>query len=221
MNLKNLSLNQKLGVLALILGLIALFTHDPTKATYMRIDPKELSLEINSPSKFIAPVELAEEIISGHEFFTLVDLRNPSEYEKGTIPGAINLSAKDLFESYLQRNQKIILFSEEDTKALNAWIALKSQGYKNVLVLKGGYQGWQNEVLFPKISSDTTKAGKEKLEKIKQISNYFGGTPILISEGKGIPIQTETRKATTMQQQTPAPAVKKPGGTAKPKREGC
>ncbi|MEJ5286887.1 MAG: rhodanese-like domain-containing protein [Bacteroidota bacterium] len=220
MKFKDLSLNQKLGLFAILLGIIALFTHDPTKATYERVDVKEFALEINSPSKYITPMELAEKIISGTNFFVIVDLRNPNEYEKGTIPGAINLSSKDLYQNVLQRNQKIILFSEDDTKSLNAWLALKALDYKDVLVLKGGYQGWTDEVVFPKIQLDTTTAGKEKFEKMKQISSYFGGSPILISEGKAVQTQIEVQKQ-TQQVQKPAVSLPKPGGASKPKREGC
>jgi len=221
MRIKNLTLNQKLGLIAIILGIIALFTKDPTKASYVRIDPKEFALEARNQSKYISPLELAEKIISGNEYFTLVDLRTPQEFEKGTIPGAININLKDIFENALSRNQKIILFSDEDTKTLNAWLSLKAMEYKNVYVLKGGYQGWKDEVLFPKIPLDTTVAGKEKYEKIKQISLYFGGSPLIVSEGKLIETAVEKSQVQTKATQVPTTNLPKPASAGKPKREGC
>ena len=215
------SINQRLGIFAIILGIIALLTKDPTKASFVRVDPNRLILESHSTSKFIEPLDLAEKLIAGNEFFTIVDLRNPNEYEKGTVPNAINLSAKDLLNGALQRNEKIILLSDDDTKSLNAWLALKSLDYRNVMILKGGYKGWVEQVLFPNIPADLAEKEKDKFEKIKQISLHFGGSPRLISGGQAIEMQTVGVQQPAMQAPKPNVASPKPSVQGKPKREGC
>ncbi|MFN3305992.1 MAG: rhodanese-like domain-containing protein [Candidatus Kapaibacteriota bacterium] len=221
MKLNEMSLNQKLGLLAIFLGIIALFTKDPAKTSFVKVDPKKLLLETKSTTKFLTPFELAEKIIKGTESFLLVDLRSPNEYEKGTIPNAINLTVQDLFDNTLGRNQQIILFSDDDTKSLNAWIALVAMDYKNVYVLKDGFNGWINEVLYPKLPLDLNGRDKTKSEKIIQVSNYFGGSPIFLSEGKTIQTERMEFKQPPTQLPKQSVAMPKPGSTKKPKREGC
>ncbi len=216
-----LNINQRLGLFAILLSILALFTKDPTKATLVRIDPNKLFLETHSTSRFIEPFDLAEKIISGTQYFILVDLRSEREYEQGTIPFAINLSVKDLMNGILQRNQQIVLFSDDDTKSLNAWIALKALDYKNVFVLKGGYKGWVDNVLFPKVPAEVSQNEKEKYEKIKQVSLYFGGKPLLVSEGKALEIQPSATTSVNAQLPKPSLSAPKPAGQSKPKREGC
>lgn len=216
-----MNINQRLGLFAILLGIFALFTKDPTKASMVRIDPNKLLLETHSTSRFIEPFDLAEKIISGTQYFILVDLRSKKEYEQGTIPFAINLSVKDLMAGALQRNQQIVLFSDDDTKSLNAWLALKSLDYKNVFILKGGYKGWVDNVLFPKIPAEVSQNEKEKYEKIKQVSLYFGGKPLLVSEGKTLEIQSPVTSSVNTQLSKPSVTSPKPAGQTKPKREGC
>ncbi len=223
MKLSKLTLNQKLGLIAILLGIIALFSKDPTKASYVKIEPNKILLEIRNTSRFITPLELAEKIIKGVETFIIVDLRNPNEYEKGTLPQAVNLSVKDLLENALARNQQIIIFSEDDTKSLNAWLALKSMSYRNIFVLKGGYNGWIDEVLYPKLKIDSTQSDStiEKVKQISQISIYFGGTPIYIAGGQSNQIEKMEFKSTPTQLSKPSVVLPKPATTSKPKREGC
>lgn len=221
MKLNNLSLNQKLGLVAIVLGIIALFMKDPTKTSFVKVDPKKLLFEAKNTTKFISPFELAEKIIKGTESYLLIDLRSPLDYEKGTIPYAINLDIRDLLENAIARNQQIILFSDDDTKSLNAWLALKSMDYKSVYVLKGGYSGWINEVLYPKISLNTDYQDKSKYEKIIQISNYFGGSPIFIGENKSTQAESIKYESTPAQLPKQPVTLPKPTATKKPKREGC
>ena len=41
-------------------------------------------------------------------------------------------------QSELLRNQKIVLFSDDNIDAAKAWFILKSKGYKGVYILDGG-----------------------------------------------------------------------------------
>ncbi len=221
MKLNKMSTNKKLGLLAILLGIIALFTKDPAKTSFVKVDPKNLLFESKNTTKFITPFELAEKIIKGTESFLLVDLRSPTEYEKGTIPNAINLTVGDLLENVIGRNQQIVVFSDDDTKSLNAWLALKAMNYKNVYVLKDGFDGWINEILHPKIPLDLKDVDKAKSEKIIQVSNYFGGSPIFVSEGKTIQTEKMEFKQTPTHLPKQSVALPKPEATKKPKREGC
>lgn len=81
-------------------------------------------------------------------FIVLVDTRGPETAEKGYIQGAVAIRLKDVvFEKNqfpLDRKAYIILY-DQDTNMSGMSPVVKeilSWGYKNVLVLNGGYDGW-------------------------------------------------------------------------------
>ena len=49
----------------------------------------------------------------------------------------------------LERNEKIILYSEGGIHSAQAWFLLKAMGYKSVYMLRGGLDDWKDLVLFP------------------------------------------------------------------------
>ena len=74
------------------------------------------------------------------------------------------------------RNQKIILYADDDVNAAQAWFILKSKNFRGVYLLDGGLKNWQGEVLFPKLSVNASKEEIAQFEKIKEMSKYFGGS---------------------------------------------
>lgn len=76
-----------------------------------------------------------------------VDVRNPSEYVKDHIPGAINLPLEDLRQRIdeLPRDREIWLVCAAGQRAYYAYRALRQRGF-DVKVLSGGmqtYHAWQ------------------------------------------------------------------------------
>ena len=209
----SLSTPKKLAAVALILGIIAVFAGSPYMGSEVKVNTKDLALSTVKSSDKIKPIELADWIIQGKSDYTLVDLRNEDQYNQYFIPTAINIPLSQLPESDLLRNQKIILYAEDDVNAAQAWFILKSQGFKGVYILDGSLKGWNNDVLFPKLSVNALNEEIAQFEKVKEISKYFGGQ-----------VQTDSMQVSETKVKLPTPQGTSKGNLNQPKkkkREGC
>jgi len=209
----NLSTPKKLAFVALVLGIVALFAGSPYSGSQVKVNTKDIALSTVKNSDKIKPLELADWIIQGKADYTLVDLRNEDQYSQYFIPTAVNIPLPQIDESDLLRNQKIILYTDDDLNAAQAWFILKSKNFKGVYLLDGGLKKWQDDVLFPKLAVNASKEDVAEFEKIKEISKYFGGSAQTDSSQV-----SETKVNLPTPQVTTSPTVTK---TKKKKREGC
>jgi rhodanese-related sulfurtransferase len=208
-----LSTPKKLALVAFILGLIAVFAGSPYVGSTITVNAKDLALTTVKNSDKVNVLELADWIIKEKSDYTLVDLRDENEFSEYFIPTAVNISLETLPESGLLRNQKIILYADDDLKAAQGWFILKSKDYKGVYILDGGLEKWKDEVLFPKLAADATPEQIAEFEKRKEICKYFGGVP-----------QTGSTQTIDKKNELPTPQVTTSptvGKTKKKKREGC
>jgi rhodanese-related sulfurtransferase len=209
----NLSTSKRLGVIAIVLGLIATIAGNPYSGSTIKVNSKDLALSTVNNSDKVEVLELADWIIKGKSDYTLVDLREEKDFNEYFIPSAYNIPMESLPESGLLRNQKIILYCYDDLRAAQAWFILKSNDYKGVYILDGGLDNWKEEVLFPKLSDDASKEQIAEFEKIKEISKFFGGVP-----QTGMDDSVDKKIDLPTPQITTQPTITKP---KKKKREGC
>lgn len=209
----NLSGSKKLALLGLILGLVALFLGDPYDNTFAKVNVKELSVEAIRDSEIINVKELADWIIEGRVDYRLVDLRDEEAYNEYFIPTAVNIPVSKIMDAGLMRNQKILLYSEDNIKAAQGWFILKANNYKSVYILDGGIDSWKNEILFPKISENASPEAKAEFDKIVEVSKFFGGSPQVG--------ETEGEKEIKMPKIEMPAVIPMTTQDKKPKREGC
>lgn len=94
------------------------------------------------------------------ELYTLIDVREPGEYNAGFIPGSVNIPAgllifnigKDEFwESEMlykpEKDEEIIVYCKKGKRGIMAAKSLHELGYKNVKNIEGGWKNW--EMNFP------------------------------------------------------------------------
>jgi len=208
-----LSTPKKLALVAIILGMIAVFAGSPYVGSTITVNEKDLALSTVNNSDKIEVIELADWIIKGRSDYTLVDLREEKDFTQYFIPGAANIPLETLPGAGLLRNQKIVLYADNDLKAAQAWFILKSKDYKGVYILDGGLEEWKDEVLFPKLSSEATPEQVAEFEKTKEVSLFFGGVP-----------QTGTNETVDHKVKLPTPQITNQPNITKPKkkkREGC
>ncbi len=211
--ISELSSPKKLALIAVLLGVIAVFAGSPYLGSKVKVNTKELALSTVNNSDKINVLELADWIIKDKSDYTLVDLREEKEFTEYFIPTAVNIPLETLPEAGLLRNQKIILYADNNLEAAQAWFILKSNDYRGVYLLDGGLENWKNEVLFPKLAADATAEQVADFEKIKEICQFFGGVPQTGgTETVDRKIELPTPQVTT------SPTV---GKTKKKKREGC
>jgi rhodanese-related sulfurtransferase len=215
--LSNLSLNKKIAALAGLLAILALVIGNSGNRNKISVNAKVLALSTIKDQDKLNTLSLADLLIKDKLDFTLVDLRSEKEFNEYTIPGSVNVRMEDLLNSDLKRNQKIIIYGNDDVSSAQAWFILKSSDYKGVYILNGGMNSWKNEILYPKRPAILALEDSIKFEKIKQVSLHFGGSP-----------QMQSTESTFKMVVTPAPAgvsglpkINMPVSTAKKKKEGC
>lgn len=214
-----LSTPKKLAAVAALLGFIALIIGNPSNKNVIDVNAKEIALATVKNQDRIEVMTLADWLIKENADYTLVDLRAEKEYGEYNIPTSVNIPIESLLNSDLMRNQKILLYGNDDVVAAQAWFILKSANFKAVYLLNGGMNAWKYEILFPKLDATATAEQTAAFEKVKQVSLHFGGTPQIVSGGTATTVAAHTTTAPIMPKLT-APAGKV-GGGAKKKKEGC
>lgn len=208
----NLNISQKLGLAAFVFGFLGIFAGSPYNTTYTKVNKQEIALASFQGADLISVEDLANSLVKGDMDFRLIDLRTEEEYTKYFIPGSENISVADLNNSDLMRNEKILLYDEDNLTSSQAWFLLKTDEYKGVYVLKGGLKEWKDKVLFPKLALTASAEEKAEFEKTKEISKFFGGVPQIGGQAVG-------------EQKIEMPKMAAPTGKMKSrkkkKREGC
>ena len=213
--LKNLSLNRKLGLLAFVLGFFALFAGSPYHGSEATVNAKELALIVEKEVDHVSVQILADWIIQGKSDFRLIDLRSEKDFAEYHIPSADNISLSGLDQSNLQRNEKIILYSDGGIHSAQAWMLLEAKGFKGVYILRGGLEEWKDQILFPRIPESPTPAQVVEFARTKEVSKFFGGTP-----QSGGAAESATPKLSMPKLEAPAGAQSK-AAPGKKKKEGC
>lgn len=172
-----MSRNVRLGLLACLLGLIAAFAGNPYSGARVTLDTVELAGIVEREVDHVDAVDLADWIIQGKTDYRLIDLRSKEDFSEYHIPGAENVPLAELPNYGLARNEKIVLYSGGGIHSAQAWFLLKAEGYKAVYMLLGGLNDWKDSVLFPFVPSDPDPEQRASLEKMKEVSRFFGGSP--------------------------------------------
>jgi rhodanese-related sulfurtransferase len=105
------------------------------------------SVDANQAKAFLADRKV--------EDVTVLDVRQPKEYEAGHIPGALLAPLPDLTD-YLDRidhEKPVLVYCAVGGRSRVAAQLLSGQGFKNILNLAGGFNSW---------TSDTAFLGEEK-----------------------------------------------------------
>src|SRR5438105_9716772 len=83
------------------------------------------------------------------ESFTLVDVREESEWAKGHLPNAIHLGKgiieRDVEEKFPDTGVELVLYCGGGFRSALAADNLQKMGYTNVISMDGGFRGWRDE----------------------------------------------------------------------------
>jgi uncharacterized protein len=211
----SLSLNQKLALGALTLGVIALFAR-PLRGNVVTVDVKELAALIDSEDDHVTPRELAAWIVETRSDYRLVDLRPAKDYAEYHLPGAENVTLSALPDASLLRSEKIVLYSEGGIHASQAWILMRAKGFRNVYTLKGGLEQWKDEVLFPSLADHATAEERARFERAAALAQFLGG-----SRRTGANASVAVKTPEMPKVAAPAAAGVPPSAAPKKKKEGC
>lgn len=92
-------------------------------------------------------VDAFEKAINDLNDEQLIDVRTPSEFQKGYIDNALNMDINSPrfqeFVSTLDKNKPVLVYCLSGGRSTKAVTYLKKQGFRNVQELKGGFMQWK------------------------------------------------------------------------------
>lgn len=104
----------------------------------------ELIAKARSKIREVTPADTAKI----RDKVTIIDVREPHEYEAGHIPGAINIPRGvlefriDQFTDLQDRDREIVLQCQGGGRSALATVTMQELGYKHVSNLAGGFGAW-------------------------------------------------------------------------------
>jgi molybdopterin/thiamine biosynthesis adenylyltransferase/rhodanese-related sulfurtransferase len=109
--------------------------------------PRDLLNAAKAEIKEIDPNDVAARL----DHFTLLDVREPEEYEQGAVPGAVHLPRGNLEFSVEGRlpdkNAPIAVYCAGGVRSAFATKTLQDLGYTDVVSIIGGFNKWKDEGL--------------------------------------------------------------------------
>lgn len=130
-------------IIVIVIGLLTINRPDLEYA----ITTDEAISQLASAEYEFFPEDLVGIVEYGDSSYVLVDLRNPYEYIKGHISGAVNIPSNSLldsrnlqmFDQYASDSLTVIFYGQDQLEANGPWMILTQMGYDNIKVLLGGY----------------------------------------------------------------------------------
>ena len=188
-------------IIALIVGSGLLFIPDPDHTE--ELSPQKILLDINDDSRFWSTDLIADKIIKQDPSLLLIDVRGEAQYEYFSLQGALNIPLenildpewKDYFEA---EDYDIVIYSNSDVYADQAWIILKRLNYKNIRVMKGGLNHWAETIMQPPAPKESDPQEAFELYNFRRAAcKYFGGGSGEISSDDPAEVIQVSRKKKT------------------------
>ncbi|WP_396435459.1 rhodanese-like domain-containing protein [Limnohabitans sp.] len=75
----------------------------------------------------------------------VIDARDPAQFAKGHIPGAINMDWREVLakRNTIPKNKPVLIYCNTGSLSAQAGFALRVAGWENVRILQGGLAEWQ------------------------------------------------------------------------------
>jgi rhodanese-related sulfurtransferase len=91
-------------------------------------------------------IQKVKEWLESGESFSLVDVREQSEWDRGHLPRAIHLGKgiieRDVVSMIPEKSQTIVLYCGGGYRSALAADNLQKMGYTNVISMDGGWRAW-------------------------------------------------------------------------------
>ncbi|MCT4604182.1 MAG: rhodanese-like domain-containing protein [Marinifilum sp.] len=132
--------------------IIAAIPENTTKQ--FKLTAEELLDEVRENAQFISTDEIADMLVQKDPSLQLIDVRSQAEFEKYSLPGAINIPLSQIlseeYEEYIDQGVKMnVFYSNGNLKANEAWMLTRQLGFENNFVMQGGLNYWTETILNP------------------------------------------------------------------------
>ena len=132
--------------------IIAAIPENTTKQ--FKLTAEELLDEVKDGTQFVSTDEIADLLIQKDPSLQLIDVRSQAEFEKFSLPGAINIPLTQIlseeYEEYIDQGVKMnVFYSNGNLKANEAWMITRQLGFENNFVMQGGLNYWAETIMNP------------------------------------------------------------------------
>jgi rhodanese-related sulfurtransferase len=139
------------GMLLLLAMFFYLFLPAQRKSNASEVSPNELLVMLQQPDRFVDTQEAAFKIMKQDKDFILIDVRQPEDFAKFSLPGAINITLDELlgrkYRKFFSNSiGKKVFYSYGESSADMAWAISKRAGFEGIYVLEGGLNGMFNTI---------------------------------------------------------------------------
>jgi rhodanese-related sulfurtransferase len=100
---------------------------------------------------FVSPLLAVTKMNNGNT--VVIDVREPDEFNKGHIDSAVNLPLSKIkeqissFDAY--KNNQVLIVCQDGTRSATTGKIITKAGHKDVFVITGGMQSWQEDYKLP------------------------------------------------------------------------
>ena len=105
-------------------------------------------------------LEALEFISLRNKGLPVIDVRSPLEFEKGHIPGAINMDWRQVLAKRhtIPKDKPVLIYCNTGSLSAQAGFALRVAGWENVRILQGGMEEWKAKGGFDAAAKATAPA---------------------------------------------------------------
>ncbi len=205
---------QFLALILIILagGLIVL----PKQQKHEGIAPELFVKNMVSTERYINTDVLADRMVNQDPVLLLIDTRTTEAFEKYSLPNAVNIPLSHIFNEelnpYLDQDvYDVVLFSNDNFTADEAWLIGNRMGYQRLYVLDGGLNAWFETIIEPELPKETMSREAYELYAFRKAAGKYFGVA-----NDTVEIETEVKKVPT-----PKKVVTKPKKKKKMPEGGC
>jgi len=152
----------------------------PKQQKHEGITPELFVKNMLSTERYISTDILADRMINEDPTLLLIDTRKTEDSEKFSLPNAINIPISQIFDEelnpYLDQDiYDVILFSNDNFVADEAWLIGNRMGYQRLYVLEGGLNTWFQTIIKPTFPKETMSRDAYELHAFRiAAGKYFG-----------------------------------------------
>ncbi len=140
---------------------VFLFLPEERRSNLREARPAEMLAAMQSGDAYISTHRVILEVVQDRDQLILIDTRSEAEYQRFTLPGALNIEPAEILQRrwrpIMKQDQRTkVFFGNGNSRATEAYMAAARAGYSNVVMMQGGLNRMFDELFVDTEMPDTT-----------------------------------------------------------------
>lgn len=186
------------ATLVIFIGVLLLVLPPQPRNKWFETGADEILDEMAQRKHYICPDHAAFSIMQGKDHpVLLVDVRDPEDYQRFTLPGAINIPLDEILHRGWRpvlesHDYQVAFFSYSDTHAEEAWLIARRTGLSDLKVLEGGLNDFLYSIFLEEIEVERERPDCLEIHTIRfrgEARDYFqSGKAVKEAEKTVVPV---------------------------------